>query len=128
MKLLLDTHALIWLFADDARLSTAAKQAVLHDDAANWISIVSLWELAIKLSLGKIRLGPDALSRVGARIDADGIRTLSVERAHCSLVASLPFHHRDPFDRLMLAQAIEGDFTLVSRDTAFDAYGVERIW
>ena len=128
MKLLLDTHALIWLFNGDQRLSLLARNAILSTGTTNWVSAVSLWEIAIKLGLGKLRLGADAFSQLIARIDADGVSLLGVAPAHCARVAAMPLHHRDPFDRMLVAQAQEERLAIVSGDAALDAYGVERVW
>jgi PIN domain nuclease of toxin-antitoxin system len=124
MKLLLDTHALLWSATAPDRLAPEAK-AVLEDGTHEiLVSIVTAWEIAIKQSLGKLDLAqpaerwlPDVLNRTGFEI-AD----LSLSAA--LRVRSLAWHHRDPFDRLLIAQALDQGFTIVTRDAVFDAYGV----
>jgi len=106
---LIDTHALLWWIAGDKQLSAKAHQAIATGDC--YFSMAGCWETAIKEELA-----------------ANGIALLPIEFRHVMRVAQLPFHHRDPFDRLLIAQAMEEDFALVSRDSHFDAYGVNRIW
>lgn len=128
MRLLLDTHALIWLFSGDDRLTPTALAAIQGDDTRNWVSMASLWEIAIKSSLGKLRMGESPIARLIARIDTDGLRLLHIDQAHCGRIAALPMHHRDPFDRMLIVQAQEEGLSIVSADPSMDAYGVERIW
>jgi len=128
MTLLLDTHALIWLVVGDPRLSPDALAAIQRDDARNWLSVATLWEIAIKQSLGKLVLGDDAIARLVVRADADGIQLLPIAAAHCQRIVQLPSHHRDPFDRMLVAQAQEEGLSIVSADPALDAYDIKRIW
>jgi PIN domain nuclease of toxin-antitoxin system len=128
MRLLLDTHTFLWWVADAPELSAAAKEAIREPDAGCWLSLASCWEMAIKQSLGKLRL-PAPLPRfVPEQLAANRFQQLGIEFRHVARVASLPLHHRDPFDRLLIAQADAEDLVLVSADPAFDAYGVERLW
>jgi PIN domain nuclease of toxin-antitoxin system len=128
MRLLLDTHALIWLAENDSNLSAAARQA-LRDDGNDLIcSVASIWELAIKASLAKLKLGSPLETTFRRTLEENGFMILSVEYRHAAHVLTLPWHHRDPFDRLLVAQAILEQLTLVSHDTRLDAYGVRRIW
>jgi PIN domain nuclease of toxin-antitoxin system len=124
VKLLLDTHVLLWSATDPDRLATETR-AVLEDGTHDvLVSIVTAWEIAIKQSLGKLELArpaeqwlPDVLRRTGYEVAELGLPA-------ALLVRGLPWHHRDPFDRLLIAQALDQGCTIVSRDAAFDAYGV----
>lgn len=128
MRLLLDTHVLLWSLAQPQRLSPAARAALVTPEAQLFESMVSVWEIGIKLSLGKLRLAPDWLDQLGAHRSQWKLDVLGVSFAHCGRTAALPLHHRDPFDRMLIAQAQEECLSLVSADASFDAYGVERIW
>jgi PIN domain nuclease of toxin-antitoxin system len=128
MKLLLDTHALLWFLADDPRLSASAKKAI--EDPANerWLSGISLLEIAIKLSINKLRLPAPFTAMFPGQLILNRISLIAIEAHHAAGVASLPLHHRDPFDRLLAATALADGFALVSADIAFDAYGLARVW
>ena len=128
MRLLLDTHALLWFLLDDPQLSATAKALII--DSANDIEIspASYWEIAIKISIRKYRL-PETLEAFFEReLAANAFRILAIEPRHVAPLTRLPFHHRDPFDRLLLAQAMVESIPIVSNDTAFDAYPVTRLW
>lgn len=128
MKLLLDTHAFLWLLSGDRRFGKKARRRVEDPRNEKCLSIASVWELAIKVGLGKLRLA-DPLGEVvdlGAR--SNGIALLSIAKEHVLDVSALPAHHADPFDRLLVAQALREEMTLVSRDEVFDAYAVKRVW
>jgi len=128
MKLLLDTHTLLWFIAGSASLSAYARSLI--EDASNekFVSIVSIWETAIKVSIGKMSLSAPFDVLFPHQIQINGFELLPVKIEHTSVVTTLPFHHRDPFDRLLIAQAIEEKMTLVSVDKVFDDYGVTRLW
>ncbi|MBL0029894.1 MAG: type II toxin-antitoxin system VapC family toxin [Rhodanobacteraceae bacterium] len=128
MKLLLDTHALIWALEQNPKLSSRALDA-MHD-ATNpaCFSIASFWEIAIKRSLAKLQLPEDWLPRMSTQMAANAIERLDITPNHCRRVESLPHHHRDPFDRMLVAQALAGNLTVVSADPSFDVYGVNRLW
>lgn len=128
MKLLLDTHALIWFAEDDANLSDPALQALADEKNDLYCSVASIWEMAIKISLGKLRMTARLDDRFQRRLETSGFSLLTVDYAHAAQVSALPWHHRDPFDRLLLAQATLEQMALVSQDHQFDAYGVHRIW
>lgn len=128
MKLLLDTHALLWLVRGDQRLSKRALRAIQGKTAENWFSAASLWEIAIKLSIGKLALGPAAIPRLERRLMEDGLHLLPIAPAHCHEVQQLPFHHRDPFDRMLAAQARTEGLRIVSADKIFKQYDVVRVW
>jgi len=128
MKVLLDTHALLWLISDDERLSENAKLIFLNQGNRLFFSVASLWEICIKKSLEKIALRNDWLRTIQAEMEANTIQWLPIETAHCAEVAELPFHHRDPFDRMLVAQAIVEDMQLLSRDDRLSDYAIERVW
>lgn len=122
MKYLLDTHILIWLAINPSQLSS--KVLAVCEDASNElsVSIASFWELSIKMSLGKIDLADDALEQLQLWCNLNQVSILPIEVAHCERVKGLPLHHRDPFDRLLIAQALEQDLTLISADGCFPDY------
>ena len=128
MKLLLDTHAFLWFIGGDASLSSTAR--ALTEDTANqpFLSIASLWEMAIKLSIGKLSLGQPFETLIPAQMSLNGIDLLSIVLPHVVKVAQLPFYHRDPFDRLLIAQAAVEQMSIISGDSAFDAYPISRLW
>ena len=118
MRLLLDSHILIWLMGEDAHL-TAQARALIDGATAVFASTVSIWELAIKVSLGKLHLD---IERLAGLLDAAGIHELQITRQHVMAVARLPLLHRDPFDRLLIAQAIAEHLQLVTADARLGAY------
>jgi PIN domain nuclease of toxin-antitoxin system len=126
--ILLDSHAFLWFVWDDPLLSPAAKQRI--EDPANhkWVSVASCWEIAIKAGLGKLRLGEPATTFLPRELATNHFSLLRIELAHATLVETLPPHHKDPFDRLLVAQAVIEKLPLVSADDLFDEYGVTRLW
>jgi PIN domain nuclease of toxin-antitoxin system len=127
-RLLLDTHALLWAVADASDLGRAARAAIEAADAPIRLSVVSLWEIVVKTSLGKLKLDMPIAQYVDERVAALGAEILAIETAHLAELEILPHHHRDPFDRLIAAQCKSEGLVLLSCDAAFDAYGVTRIW
>jgi PIN domain nuclease of toxin-antitoxin system len=128
MKLLLDTPALIWFGENSPALSRPAKDALEDRDNELVCSVASVWEMAIKASLGKLKLGLRLDTSYRRRLEEWGFAILPVEYAHASLVLGLPWPHRDPFDRLLVAQAMVEGLTLVSHDQRLDAYPIKRLW
>ena len=124
MRVLLDTHAVLWWLSDDHALSEAARAAIANPENEPLISVASLWEIAIKRSLGRLET-PDDLPTT---IEAEGFAWLAVGTHHAWNVRALPFHHRDPFDRLLIAQALGDRLPVITTDPHFDAYGVEVLW
>ena len=128
MRLLLDTHALLWAVGAPERLSERVRAALLADDHQVRVSIASLWEIAIKVSLRRLELSPDWRGSIDDGRARMGARWLAVESNHCGQVAQLPWHHRDPFDRMLVAQAMCEDLTLVSWDKVLADYAVRVLW
>jgi PIN domain nuclease of toxin-antitoxin system len=128
MNLLLDTHAFLWFMEGSERISQRARAEIEAADGVRALSVASAWEMAIKSSLGKLDLAKPLGELLPPLLADAGIELLPIEIADLARVATLPFHHRDPFDRLLAAQALERGFTIVSVDEAFDAYGVARLW
>lgn len=128
MRLLLDTHAFLWWVGDDDALSARAREAIADPENECLVSAASAWEMAIKVSIGKLRIGGEVRRFVPDQMTANGFEPLAVSVAHAARVADLPFHHRDPFDRLLAAQALEERIAIVSADPIFGKYRVKRIW
>ncbi|MGD0899149.1 MAG: type II toxin-antitoxin system VapC family toxin [Thermoguttaceae bacterium] len=128
MRLLLDTHAFLWFILEDSRLSATAR--ALIEDPANDVEVspASYWEIAIKIGLRKYALPQPYQLFMESQISANGFRILHIEPKHASLVTTMPFHHRDPFDRLLVAQATVEGIPIISSDEQLDAYGVQRLW
>jgi PIN domain nuclease of toxin-antitoxin system len=127
MRYLLDTHSLIWFLEGDNRLSATAKDIFNDDNADIYLSIVSLWEMAIKIGLGKLKLS-QSLEQVIDTLEQQSISLLSVKPAHVLAVLNLPFEHRDPFDRLLIGQALVENMKFLSNEALFLRYGVDRVW
>lgn len=127
MRVLLDTHAFLWWADDDPRLSSPARRAIA-DAADGFLSIASCWEMAIKVSKGKLTLPKPLELFVPEQLGLNRFRLLQLDLDDVAHVATLPFHHRDPFDRLLVAQALDEELAIVSADPIFRKYGVKRIW
>ena len=127
MKLLLDTHIFLWFIMGSPMLSGHARNLV--EDGANdkFLSVASLWEIAIKYSLGKLRLSAPFDRLIPQQLSLNGFELLNIKIDHTAMVATLPFHHRDPFDRLLIAQAVIEKMPIVSVDAVFDAYPITRL-
>lgn len=131
MRALLDTHASFWFVFGDPQLSGTAQHVISDPANTPLLSPVSIWETAIKVSTGKLTLGMDVVPFFTGQMAANRIGLLPLDIAHFGPITTLPFHHKDPFDRLLIAQSIVEGVPLVSADTAFDAYaadGLNRIW
>ena len=123
-RLLIDTHALLWWLTDDPDLSATAREALAEPANDVLVSAASVWEIAIKRALGKLT-APDDLP---AQIEAEGFGWLAVKAEHAWRVRDLPPHHRDPFDRLLVAQCLVEQMPIVSGDSCFGAYDVDAWW
>ncbi len=128
MKLLVDTHALLWAIDSPERLGNRARDVLTDPGNHTSFSTVSLWEIAIKMSVGRLALDSDWREIIESARLALRARWLFLEPGHCHEVATLPWHHRDPFDRMLIAQAMSEGMTLLTRDSAMREYGVDTLW
>ncbi len=128
MNLLLDTHAFLWFIAGDFQLGDLAKIQIENPDNLKFVSIASLWEIGIKLSLGKLVLQQPFKDLIPHQLEINGFELLHIQIDHVAKLTSLPFHHRDPFDRILASQCLINDLPIVSCDPIFDSYSVNRIW
>jgi PIN domain nuclease of toxin-antitoxin system len=128
MDLLLDTHVLLWVFLNDPKLSAAARAAIFDPAYRVFVTPVNHWEVAIKMSTGKYVLHVPFAQFIQEAIHDNNFTVLPIEPAHSEVVAALPYHHRDPFDRLIIAQAIVENMTVITADAAFAPYPVRRLW
>ena len=128
MRLLLDTHSFLWFVLDDPKLSATAKAAI--EDAANDIEIssASYWEIAIKIALGNYRLPQPYQQFMEQQLAANQFHILQIKIRHTALLITMPHHHKDPFDRLLVAQALCERVSIISGDPRLDADGVTRLW
>lgn len=125
-SLLLDTHTFIWLSEDDPNLPPLLRTSIESTDQV-LVSIVSFWEISIKLNIGKISLKDD-FNSIETRFQATKFTLLPISITDTIQLSQLPAHHKDPFDRILIAQAINRNLPIASRDTAFDMYNVQRLW
>jgi PIN domain nuclease of toxin-antitoxin system len=128
MQFLIDTHTFLWFVTDDSKLSKYALELIEDETNEAILSVATLWEIAIKFSIGKLTLSKPFQDFVDEQIQINEFRLLNIEPPHINIVSSLPLHHRDPFDRMIIAQAITENMAIISADPAFDAYGVSRLW
>lgn len=128
MDLLLDTHTFLWYTGGKPELSDTARDLIEDPRNGKWVSVASAWEIAIKVNTGKIPLHVPFDDLFPGQLVENDFAPLPLRWEHLRLVAVLPLHHRDPFDRLMIAQSIVERMALVSADRASDAYGVSRLW
>lgn len=128
MRLLLDTHAFLWWVSDHSSLSRRARLAIAKESNDCFVSVASAWEMAIKTSLGKLDVGGSLARFLPEQLALNQFQLLPIELRHVMRVADLPWHHRDPFDRLLAAQCATDSLTLVSADSAMKAYGVDVLW
>jgi len=128
VKLLLDTHVLVWWLAGDPQLPVSVQKSVESVDNEVFIGVGCLWEMVIKLSLGKLQLEMPLETLINQVLPEQRIALLPIAPTHLLRLTTLPFHHRDPFDRLLAAQALAEAMNVASRDDALDAYGIKRFW
>ncbi len=126
MKVLLDTHAFIWAITDERRLSPRARSLIASSEL--WWSVVSLWEAIQKAQVGKLSLPLPAGPMLTGELSSNHVRLLPVSLSHVLRVEELPLHHRDPFDRLLIAQSIEEGWPIITADPWFARYPVDVIW
>ncbi len=131
MRILIDTHTFLWFFSDPSRLTLKASELIEMSSSATLVSIVSVWEISIKNSKGKLDIA-GGFERISKVLDDNDINILSIDLPHTLKQNRLPFHHKDPFDRMIAAQALVEKIDLASADTVFDLYfdnsEVKRIW
>lgn len=127
-RILLDTHAFLWFALNDSRLSANEKNCIEDPGSDLLFSPASYWEIAIKISIGKYSLPEDFSNFMRDQIDENQLTVLPISIQHAAAISSMPFHHRDPFDRLLIAQAVVENVKLLSSDKIFDSYPVTRLW
>ncbi len=127
MKIILDTQCWLWMQAEPARFRARSRKLILEPANELCLSVASVWEIAIKTGLGKLKLPAPVDEYVTSRLALQSVRSLPIEQAHALRVALLPPHHRDPFDRILIAQAQVEDLPVLTSDRAFRAYEVEVI-
>ncbi|MFH1117870.1 MAG: type II toxin-antitoxin system VapC family toxin [Pseudomonadota bacterium] len=128
MRLLLDTHSFLWFIGGDEQLPQVAREIIAHMDNEVLLSVASLWEIAIKTSLGRLILGRPFEELIPEQIILNAIEILPIDLEDLTMVTKLPFHHRDPFDRLIIAQAMTRAVPIVGKDAEFARYPVDLIW
>jgi PIN domain nuclease of toxin-antitoxin system len=128
MKLLLDTHTFLWFIGGNFNLSNTARKAIENTTNQRFISIVTLWEISIKVSIGKLKLGLAFTKLVEQEVYGNAIEILEISSEHLDELVKLPFHHKDPFDRLIIAQSLVEDATLISKDAVFQSYPIKLLW
>lgn len=128
MRFLIDTHTFLWFVTDNAKLSNYALELLEDETNEAILSMASLWEIAIKFSLGKLKLHKPYQEFIDEQIPLNELSVLHIETSHLNIVSGLPLHHRDPFDRLLIAQSISEQLPIISADSIIDAYGVTRLW
>ena len=127
MNNLLDTHTFIWFIEDDEKLSSTAKETIEAENSVNYISIASLWEIAIKINLEKLELKKQ-FAEIGNQITQNGFIILPIEFQDTLTVSLLPYIHKDPFDRIIISQSMNKDFTLITADDNIAKYDVKTLW
>src|ERR1044071_5266094 len=125
MIYLLDTHTFLWFINGDDALNTTGRALIENLESIVYLSIASLWEIAIKVSLGKLEVPLPFTEFITAQLYENNITLLAIKPQHIGLVVTLPFHHRDPFDRLIIAQSLSENLPIIGKDEIFDAYGVK---
>ena len=128
MKYLIDTHTLLWSVGNNPKLSKKAKNHYLNPNNDIFLSIASIWELSIKIGLQKLNLKLPLKEFVNIHILGNNIQILDIKLNHLYVIEKLPLHHRDPFDRLIVSQAIEENLPIIGMDEVFDNYEIKRIW
>ncbi|MCG9890793.1 MAG: type II toxin-antitoxin system VapC family toxin [Thermosynechococcaceae cyanobacterium MS004] len=128
MRLLLDTHAFLWFIQGSQNLSKTAKNLIEAQENQKLLSIASLWEMSIKVSIGKLDLGMAIAELVSREVYGNGFEVLAIQANHLDELTKLIFHHKDPFDRLIIAQALAERMPVLTKDEAFGRYPVSILW
>ena len=128
MKYLIDTHILLWMASEPKKLSRKIRDLISHEENEIYFSVAGIWELAIKISLGKLSIGINLEDFIQIQILDNGIFLLPIKKEHIFPLIRLPFHHRDPFDRLLISQAQTENLTILSADKIFKTYKVKSIF
>jgi PIN domain nuclease of toxin-antitoxin system len=128
MKILIDTQSIIWFAENNTLLSKTARAAIEDSENTCFVSMASFWEMSIKINLGKLSINGLTLSEFMDEVVENDFQTLDIQRPHILENERLPLFHRDPFDRLIIAQAIVNDMHIISSDDTFDVYPITRIW
>jgi len=128
MRLLLDTHSFIGFFMGNPKLSTIARTLIEDENNEKLISVASIWEMGIKQSLGKLNVGLPIKDYIEQKLSLLDFNLLNINLDHIAVITTLPFHHRDPFDRLLIAQAMVEKLPILSVDSIFDAYPIQKLW
>ncbi|AVH62048.1 type II toxin-antitoxin system VapC family toxin [Nostoc sp. 'Peltigera membranacea cyanobiont' N6] len=128
MKLLLDTQCWLWWFTQPELLNEAAIAHIADETNELWLSVGSIWEMGIKVAIGKLPLADPLDSYISSRMTVLAMRSLEITASHALQAAALPLHHRDPFDRMLIAQAQIEEMTLVSADSMFNKYDISLLW
>lgn len=128
MKVLLDTHAFLWAIREDERLSPRAREIFIAGSNELFLSVASVWEILLKVQVGKIRFEEPAVGYLKRQIFKNNIRMLPILMDHVAHLESLPLHHRDPFDRILVAQSMEENLSLLSADPLMQRYSLAVIW
>ena len=128
MRLLLDTHALLWWYSDDSALPKSCRKLIAQSDSSVFVSAVSAWEISTKFRLGRLPTASDLVQDFGGYVDRENFLSLEVSYDHGIRAGMLPGPHRDPFDRMLIAQAEIEKLFIISNEKIFDQYGVRRIW
>jgi PIN domain nuclease of toxin-antitoxin system len=128
MRILLDTHVLLWWLAGDEAISLPARVAIADADNTTFVSAASTWEIAIKYKQGRLPTAASFIGDIEGTVDRHGFLAMPITVNHSDRAGSLALHHKDPFDRMLIAQALATSLTLVSNERLFDRYGVTRLW
>jgi PIN domain nuclease of toxin-antitoxin system len=128
VKILLDTHTFLWFIAGDSQLDSYARQLIEAANNERYLSLASVWEITIKSSLGRLKVPTPPSTLIREHILANAIDLLAITPEHLDKLYTLPYHHKDPFDRLLIAQAMQEGMLLVTKDQAFDMYNVQVSW
>lgn len=128
MRILLDTHAFLWYLLADPRLGGSAQSCIADLRNQLFLSKASLWEIVIKVSIGKLTLPAPFAQVIPSKIQQMGLALLEIQLDDLDRLSQLPFHHKDPFDRLLAAQCLVAGLPILSADSDFDAYGLQRLW